>query len=557
MKTSTPIRWATALVLLQAVFAWAQVPPQPQPLGPPPVPPANPLTSAKIQLGQTLFWDEQLSLTGTVACGTCHRAFAGGSDPRTALDIAGNANPGPDHVPGDADDVHASAGVPAHGADGLYVAIATFGIAPQTGTRRGLSAIDAAYSPLLFWDGRAGGSFADPQTGQVLIAQGGALENQSLQPLLNVAEMSPSGAMAATIGTRIADREPLGLATDVPADLAAWIAGRSYVQLFTEAFGTGDISAAHIAMALASYERTLTANQTPIDSQFAGTPSLTPLEQQGQQVFVANDCAACHSGSLFSDNQFHYTGVRPVNDDLGRFAITANNADRGAFRTPSLRNVALRAPYMHNGRLMSLADVVDFYARGGDFNAPNKDPRVHPRTLDAQQKAALVAFLQRPLTDLRTQAESGPFERPTLYTESDRVPAIVGNGVVGTGGQQPQIEALEPPQIGNHNFTVALSHALGGASTTLVVDHSDPGIASTIPTGAFANRVVVLAGSGAGQGTASINLDLVNDSNLIGQTLYGRFYIVDAAAPGGVAITPAFRITLFGNAERVFANGFD
>ncbi|MEO5560273.1 MAG: cytochrome c peroxidase, partial [Dokdonella sp.] len=178
-------------------------------------------------------------MTGTVACGTCHRAFAGGSDPRTALDIAGNANPGPDNVPGDADDVHASAGVPAHGADGLHVAIATFGVAPQTGTRRALSAIDAAYSPLLFWDGRACGSFIDPQSGQVLIAQGGALENQSLQPLLNVDEMSPSGAFAATIGARIADRDPLGLATEVPAGLAAWITGRSYTKLFAEAFGAG------------------------------------------------------------------------------------------------------------------------------------------------------------------------------------------------------------------------------------------------------------------------------------------------------------------------------
>ncbi|MEO6689342.1 MAG: cytochrome c peroxidase [Dokdonella sp.] len=557
MKTSTPIGRAIALVMLHVAAAGAQAPPQPQPLGPPPVPPANPLTSAKVQLGQILFWDEQLSVTGTVACGTCHRAFGGGSDPRTALDVSGNANPGPDNVPGDADDVHASAGVPAHGADGLYVAIATFGIAPQTGTRRSLSAIDAAYSPLLFWDGRASGRFADPQTGQVIIAQGGALESQSLQPLLNVAEMSPSGATSADIGMRIADREPLGLATNAPVTLTDWIAGRSYAQLFTEAFGSADISAAHIAMALASYERTLTANQTPIDSQFAGTPSLTPLEQQGQQVFVANDCAACHAGSLFSDNQFHYTGVRPVSDDLGRFAITANNADRGAFRTPSLRNVALRAPYMHNGRLMTLADVVDFYDRGGDFNAPNKDPRVRPRNLDAQQKAALVAFLQRPLTDLRTQAESGPFERPTLYTESDRVPAIVGNGIAGAGGEQPQIEALEPPQVGNRNFTVAVSHALGGGSATLVVDHADPGIATTIPNGAFANRVVVLAGSGTGQGTASVNLDLDNDTGLIGQTLYGRFYIVDAGAPGGLAITQAFRITVFGNSGRVFANGFE
>src|SRR5205814_1295233 len=178
----------------------------------------------------------------------------------------------------------------------------------------------------------------------------------------------------------------------------SWIAGRDYAALFSETFGDDAITPTRIALAIASYERTLTANQTPFDLENGGTPALTDLERQGRALFVQNDCAACHAGALLSDNQFHYIGVRPPNEDLGRFNQTANNADRGSMKTPSLRNAALRAPYMHDGKLATLADVVDFYDRGGDFNAPNKDPRVHPRGFTAQQKAALVAFLGRPLT---------------------------------------------------------------------------------------------------------------------------------------------------------------
>ncbi|MEO8459815.1 MAG: cytochrome c peroxidase [Dokdonella sp.] len=557
MKTTSLLRLTVLLALGNSALAFAQAPPPPlPPLGPPPIPAGNPQTTAKINLGMTLFWEEQLSVTGTAACGTCHRSFSGGSDPRTSLDTVISANPGPDNIFGNADDIHGSPGVPAHAADGLYFPVASFTVKPQVGTRRSPSAIDAAYAPLLFWDGRAGGSFADPQTGQVLIATGGALENQSLQPLINSTEMSPSGALVNDIGARIANVVPLALATSIPTSLTSWIKGRAYPDLFNEAFGSSQMSSVHIAMAIASYERTLAANQTPLDSQ---PPNLTQQEQQGQQLFGANNCAACHAGSLFSDNQFHYTGVRPVNDDHGRFAIVGvnPNVNEGAMRTPSLRNVALRAPYMHNGRFATLADVVAFYNRGGDFNAPSKDPRVHPLNLNAQQQAALVAFMGRPLTDLRVQAESGPFARPTLYTESDRQPQIVGTGVTGSGGTQAQIEALEPPILGNHNFTVAVSQALGGAHATLVVAHNDPGVQASVPNGDFANLAVTLAGSGAAAGTGSVNVDLGDNTSLIGQTLYGRYYIADPGAPNGLAVTAAFQINVFGSGDHVFANDFD
>jgi Di-haem cytochrome c peroxidase/Cytochrome c len=349
----------------------------------------------------------------------------------------------------------------------------------------------------------------------------------------------------------------LALATGIPATLSTWIAGRDYPALFSEVFGTGDLTAARIALAIASYERTLAATQTPFDAENGGTPSLTAQEIRGRGVFVNNDCAACHAGPLLSDNQFHYVGVRPVTDDLGRFVVTSNPPDRGAFRTPSLRNVALRGPYFNNGRFQTLAEVVAFYNRGGDFTAPNKDPRIHPRNLNAQQQADLVAFLGRPLTDPRVAAESVPFDRPTLYTETTRAPKIVSTGTAGSGGQVPQIGALEPPLLGNHNFTVSVTKALGGAAATLVVSHSDPGVQSAIPAGDFVQMATTLNGSGAGAGYGSVNIDLGDDPALLGANLVGRFYVADAGAANGLAVTAAFTITVFGESDVVFRNGFE
>jgi len=551
-----PIAWLLCGLIASATVL-AQAPP-PQPLGPPAIPPQNPQSMAKVNLGKTLFWDEQLSVTGTVACGTCHRASSGGSDPRSAFVASGSTHPGPDGVFGNADDIQASAGVPAHAGDGRYQLSARFGLAAQVGARKSPSTINSAYAPLLFWDGRAGNSFVDPISAQLLIPQGAALENQALAPLLDTSEMAPMGAQVVDIGSRLSGHRPLALAVALPNALASWIAGRDYPALFNEAFGSAELTPARIAMAIASYERTLNSNQAPIDQQFAGNPVLTPLEQQGQQVFVANDCAACHAGNRFTDDNFRYIGVRPVNDDLGRFARTGNNADRGAFRVPSLRNVELRAPYMHNGRFATLEDVIEFYNRGGDFNAPNKDPRVRPRNLTAQQKTALAAFLRRPLTDPRVGAEQSPFDRPTLYTESSRVPQITGKAVPGSNAIVPRIIAIEPPVLGNDNFTVAISDGLGGANATLVVGHADPGEAATLPIGDFANASVVLDGIGAGNGTGSIHIDLGDAPELLGQTLYGRFYVADAGAAGGLAITPAFRITVFGEVpDGLMADGFE
>ena len=550
----------TGWLALAVSLAFAQ-PAPPPPLGAPPVPPGNPLTTAKINLGKALFWEEQLSITGTVACGSCHRPSAAGTDPRTSIHTAlsslASTHPGPDGVFGNADDIKASAGVPAHGADGLYQQSVRFGFAAQVGARKSPSTINSAYSPqALFWDGRAGPVFTDPITGLVIIQQGGSLESQALLPLLDTSEMSSLGAVVSDLPGRIAQARPLALASAVPSDLQVWINARNYAALFAEAFGSDGITPARIALAMASYQRTLNANQTPFDTFNGGTQTaLTAQEQRGLGVFRGNDCAVCHAGALLSDNSFRYIGVRPAIEDLGRFNQTGNQQNRGQFKVPSLRNVELRAPFMHNGRFNTLEEVVEFYNRGGDFNEPNKDPNVRPRNLSAGQKADLVAFLKRPLTDPRVGPELAPFDRPGLYTESNHVPVIQDTGVAGNAGIVPNIMAIEPPLLGNRNFTVQVSRGLSNAVATLVVGDSDPGLPSntTLPIGGYANIVANLNATG----DASVQLSLPDGQAHFGRTLYGRIYVLDPAAVSGFAVTSAFKITLFGESDVLMQVGFE
>jgi len=533
----------------------AQAPPPPNPLtalAPPTIPAANPQTDAKIALGAALFWDEQLSRTGTVACGTCHRPSAAGGDPRT--DILGSSNPGPNALFGDDDDIIGSPGVPQHLANGDYTASASFVFGPQVGGRNAPSAINAAYSPTLFWDGRAAGEFRDPVSDTVLIASGGALENQALGPVVNTAEMAHLAATLDDVLARIDASEPLALAASVPTALQQWIAYRRYPALFAEVFGDEEITAARMAMAIASYERSLVSDQTPLDAELGGTPSLTAAERAGRQVFNQAGCLGCHGGALLSDHDFHYIGVRPVADDLGRFAETAANRDRGAFRTPSLRNIELSAPYMHNGGLATLEDVIDFYDRGGDFTAPNKSPRIVPLGLTAQQKADLAAFLRRPLTDPRVAGESGPFERPTLYSESDRVPQIEGSGRPGTGGLTPQLVTLEPAVLGSDNVTIGVTHARQNALVVMIVGRSDAGLAATIPSSADVARIETIAD---GNGRASMQLSLPRSTRWLQQQLFVRVYVEDPDASEGFSASGAVLIQPFVERSVIARDGFD
>ncbi len=472
------------------------------PLNPPPAPSGNSITATKAALGKTLFWDEQLSSTRTVACGTCHFSTNGGSDSRAIVSNSRARNAGADGVFGTPDDVFASPGVVSNNLDGTYNWSPLYGFREQVTGRKSRSYIDAGFSTALFWDGRATQVFTDPISGAVLLSNGAALESQVLGPPVSSTEMAHTGRNWNDVAARIVFSKPLALSPTIPTGLNDWIGGRSYAELFNEAFGTSDVTPSRIAMAIATYERTLYSDRTPFDQSVAQITALTAAETRGQGVFNQERCNACHAGTLFSDNQFHNIGVRPQTEDTGRFQVTGNANNIGEFRTPSLRNVGLRGPYFHDGHFATLEEVVDFYSRGGDFNAPNIDHNlIRPLGLSPQQKSDLVAFLSGALTDPRAAAGTAPFDRPVLYTESNRVPQVTGNGTQGSGGNIPRVTAIEPPLVGNPNFTVGVSNALGGAQAVLVIGSTDPGTGPSVPaTGSLARVSVGLSGNGAGQG---------------------------------------------------------
>ena len=529
------------------------------PLQPPTAPTGNAVTAAKASLGKALFWDEQLSSTRTVSCGTCHASSTGGIDKRTGTQRTRSDNPGFDGILNTADDVFGSPGVMANNANGSYNWSQNYGFGEQVTARRGMAYTDAAYSNSLFWDGRATATFRDPITNAVVLANGAALESQVLGPPVSDAEMAHSGRNWIDVANRITGAKPLALASNVPTGLQNWIGGRTYPELFEEAFGTPEVTPARIAMAIATHERTLFSDQTPLDQADQGIAALTASEQRGRNLFNSGqtNCNACHTGNLLTDNQFHYIGVRPTAEDTGRFQVSNNQGNLGQFRTPQLRNVELRGAFFHNGRFTTLAEVVDFYARGGDFNAPNKDNNVRPRNLNAGQRADLVAFLSRPLTDPRAANELPPFDRPTLYTESNKVPQITGTGKAGAGGFVPQVYAIEPPLAGNPAFTVGVTKTLGSANAVLVIDANDPGIDAGIPAnGALARVSISLVGNGAGNGYGSATVSIPNDAAMIGRTFYGRWYITDAAAANGFSVSPAFKFTVFGEASNSTGRAF-
>ncbi len=536
---------------------------QPGPFGllePPIAPAGNPVTAAKAYLGKALFWDEQLSSTKTVSCGTCHRPAAGGSDPRTMFDDDRARNPGPDGVFNNADDIFGSPGVPQNNADGTYSSNSLFGLREQVTGRKSPSYLNAGYTRQgIFWDGRANDIFRDQISNSILLTEWAGLESQSAGPPVSSAEMAHSGRDWAQVASRISVSKPLALATKVPNGLKAWIGNRTYPELFQEVFGTPNVTPSRISMAIATHERTLFSDRTPLDLAIQQIRPLAADEIAGQDVFLEAQCNACHGGALLSDSNFHNIGVRPQNDDLGRGAITGIADDNGRFRTPSLRNVWLRAPFFHNGRKVALESVIELYRRGGDFDAPNINrDLIHPLNLTNEQLANLAAFLKWPLLDPRVANEEAPFDRPEQFTESNRVPVVTGTGRAGSGAIVPAPKAVEPPLVGNSSFTVAVSKGLGGAEAVLVIDGSDPGVGSSIPaTGSFARLSLNLSGNGIGNGWGSVRLEIPNNLALVGQTFYGRWYITDPGALSGFSVSPMFRFQVFSSASSGTAFDFD
>lgn len=542
----------TAHLLLTLVLASPALAQGPGPGGPPPaggpipalpVPANNPITENKRLLGKALFWDEQLSATRTVACGTCHIPNAGGSDPRSFG--ADAMHPGFDGVFGTGDDIQASPGVLQSTVSGLYAPHAVFGFDAQVTDRKAPSMIDAAYAPLLFWDGRATGTFSDPETGAVLLTGAAALESQAVGPLLNEVEMGNLGRTWDDVVDRLEGSRPLAMATNLGAELEGFVAAGTYPALFEQAFGTSEITAARIGMALATYQRTLIADDVPLDG---GAQALTPQENQGRQIFnTVGRCNACHSGPFLTDFTFRNTGVSPNFTDLGRGAITGLPVDNGKFKTPGLRNVELRAPYFHDGSAATLEEVVDFYDRGGDFHQ-NQAGLVAPIGLSAQQKAALVAFLKRPLTDARVVDETGPFARPTLWSESALQPTHFGQGTPAPNGAQPRLIAVEPPLIGNPNMTIAIADAPLVGQAFLAIDFA-PGsgdlLGAEVVLASTPNlRVLALGGLTPNPnvgGHKSITLAVPDAISLVGLPVYLQAFV----AAGNLSATDGVEMRLF------------
>ena len=332
------------------------------PLGLPPVPiPAdNPITAEKVKLGEKLFNDKRFSTTGEVSCATCHDKDKGF-------------------------------------ADGLPV---SEGINKLKGTRNAPTVVNAAYLQSQFWDGR------EP-----------SLESQSTQPFLNPVEMA------------LPSHEPI---------LKIVRTDPEYVDLFKTAFDrTGDrVTMTEVSQAIATFERTLLGGDSPFDRYFYGgdKTAMSPAAIRGLEVFVNQGrCVSCHvieqTQALFTDNRFHMIGVAAnqmprdldelvaaVEDvkkkgtdiavlsnektsSLGRYAVTRNLTDIGAFKTSTLRNIDLTAPYLHDGSLKTLEEVVEFYNNGGRVKETDPEPEllsggIRPLNLSKEQQADLVEFLK-------------------------------------------------------------------------------------------------------------------------------------------------------------------
>lgn len=351
------------IVLIILLFAAAvQIGASELGLPPVPIPADNPQTPEKIALGDQLFHDTRFSADRKVSCATCHAQDKGFTDNLSVSE----------------------------------------GFNSLTGTRNAPTVLNSAYMTTLFWDGR------EPD-----------LEGQSKQPPVNPVEGG------------LPNHEPI---LEIVREDAA------YADAFNDVFGVqgDDLSMEHVAKAIASFERTVIAGNSPFDRYYyAGeADALTDEQVRGLDVFVNKGrCVSCHTieqtQALFTDNRFHNIGVgfkrirgkeaetaaafqkskkagadvdvtvltQANMSELGRFAVTDNVTEIGSFKTPTLRNIDRTAPYMHDGSLATLEDVVDFYNNGG--REEETDPLsgfqsggIRPLDLADAEIQELVAFME-------------------------------------------------------------------------------------------------------------------------------------------------------------------
>lgn len=309
------------------------------------VPPENPVTADKVALGRQLFFDKRLSRDGSVSCATCHDPEHGFSDGKKVSE----------------------------------------GVAGKKGARNAPTVLNAAFNELQFWDGRVA-----------------SLEEQSKGPLVNPVEM----ALAS-------HDEVVKILRAIP----------EYREPFRKLFGR-EATIDDLAAAIAAFERTVLSGDSRFDRFMAGdAAALSDSAKRGFELWNGKArCNTCHpfgdATPNFSDNKFHNIGVAakerdfaalarkaaqvgdpaelafsPDFTELGRFAVTRQPKDIGAFKTPGMRDVALTAPYMHDGSEATLLDVVNFYDRGGEPN-PYLDGGIVPLKLSEQEKLDLVAFME-------------------------------------------------------------------------------------------------------------------------------------------------------------------
>lgn len=363
MKAQRPLWRRVAsrlsLVVLSLAGQWGWAADQVPPRGLPPLPPTGlsaAAHSARVELGRALFFERRLAVNGTLSCAMCH--------------------------------------VPEQGftANELRTSVGMEGVSLR---RNAPTLLNVAYVPALFHDGRAA-----------------SLEEQAWMPMLHPDEMANPSKQA------------------VVARVAAW---PEYRRRFRAAFGDSRPSAQRIAQALADFQRTLLAADSPFDRwRYGGDAgALTAQAQRGFALFQSQGCVVCHPigerDALFTDHAFHNVGVQARSEaaarggvevqlipglvtrmsseeiarvgvadapDLGRQEVSGRAADARAFRTPSLRNVALTAPYMHDGSFATLEEVLDHYIGGGTPADPAQDARIRPLSLDRAGRDALIAFLE-------------------------------------------------------------------------------------------------------------------------------------------------------------------
>jgi cytochrome c peroxidase len=322
------------------------------------VPADNPMTAAKIDLGRHLFFDKQLSVDGSTSCATCHDPSGGFSDIRI---LNGS------------------------------MASTSMGFSNRMGTRNAPSLANIAYNSIFTWDGRFK-----------------SLEAHAQGPIFNSLEMGnnfSNGRDAA------ADTVSSGYHSDPGGNDTLFLfkrlnnqtdmAGKTMPQLFTAAYGSGSITMWKIANAIACFERTFISTQSTFDRFNNGDESAykyNPQALHGYELFTDTkkaNCISCHSGYNFTDQQFHNNGIGAgVVHDSGRMNITKNSADLFKFKTPSLRNVAVSAPYMHDGRFATLEKVLGNYNVGGtDSHSANLDSKIQPLNLSKDDIADIIAFL--------------------------------------------------------------------------------------------------------------------------------------------------------------------